>query len=332
MEVPCQTDYVRTYFTLFDHFQQTSRTSSKRGRPFTYSEQLLIVYFTNMLMRRITTFKAQQRWLAAHPAVAWELGFPSLPHRTTLSRRFKRLSETVQAFVVFVGQWAENLATVFDHRVLLEDASLFKTQGPVWHQSDRQAGRIPEKLRNLDTDATWGYSAYHGWVYGYSLHLTCNRVGFPKRLQTETASIDESQVLEQKSGWIFRRQPEAVVGDNAYFKALRVRRWAKQGLLLLTPAVCWQKGRYAQAYQLFIQQPPMAGWLAARKTAIEPIFDLFSKVLGTAQNQKQLPIQGLADVRTFLSLGVLAVQIAMIVNNVWGLPLRQISNILTVFQ
>jgi hypothetical protein len=54
-------------------------------------------------------------------------------------------------------------------------------------------------------------------------------------------------------------------------------------------------------------------------------------VLGTTQNQKQLPLQGLANVRTFLSLEVLAVQIAMIVNNVWGLPLRQISHFLTVF-
>jgi len=40
------------------------------------------------------------------------------------------------------------------------------------------------------------------------------------------------------------------------------------------------------------------------------------KVLGTTQNQKQLPLQGLANVRTFLSLGVLDVQIAMIVNNI----------------
>lgn len=75
--------------------------------------------------------------------------------------------------------------------------------------------RIPEKLRNLDTDAIWGHSAYHGWVYGYNLHLTCNRAGFPKLIQTETASVDESQVLAQKTPLLFSLQPEAVVGDNA---------------------------------------------------------------------------------------------------------------------
>jgi hypothetical protein len=186
-------------------------------------------------------------------------------------------------------------------------------------------------LRNLDTAASWDKSGYHGWVYGYSLHLTSNRAGFPKLLQTETACVAESHVLEQKTHTLFRFQPLAVVGDNAYSKALRIRRWAKQGVLLLTPAERWQNGRYARAYHRFIQRPPFTRWLASRKTAIEPVFDLFSKVLGTTQNQKQLPLQGLANVRTFLSLGVLAVQIAMIVNNAWGLPLRQIAHILTVF-
>src|SRR5947209_4214695 len=53
--------------------------------------------------------------------------------------------------------FSENLST---------DKSLCKAQGPVWHQSDRQAGRIPEHLRHLDTDGAWSTSGYHGWVYG----------------------------------------------------------------------------------------------------------------------------------------------------------------------
>jgi hypothetical protein len=330
-KLPSLADYVHIYFTLFDRFRQTKAKTACRGRSFTYTEKLLIVFFTMMLIRRITNFKAQHRWLTAHRENAQQLGFPSIPHRTTLSRRFKNLSTTVRAFVAFVGWWAEDLHAAFSSQVLIEDASLFKAQGPVWHQSDRKAKRIPKGLRNLDTQATWGKSAYHGWVYGYSLHLTCTQTGFPKFVQTETACVDESQVLEQKAPNLFRLLPEAVVGDNAYFKALRVRHWAEQGVILLTPADQWQKGRYAQAYHRFIQLPRPAKWLACRKTAIEPVFDLFNKVLGTTQNHKQLSMKGLANVKTFLSLGVLAVQMAMIANNVWNLPLRQISNILTVF-
>lgn len=331
MQAPTRADYVRTYFTLFDYFQQEREHIVHYGHPFEYADQILIVFFTMMNIRCITAFKAQHRWLLYHLHEAIPLGFEQIPHRLTLSRRYKALYPVLQAFIAFVGRWAEALHPEFDSRVLIEDASLFKAHGPVWHQSDRLAGRVPEKLRNLDQDASWRKSAYHGWVYGYSLHLTCNRSGFPRLAQVETACIAESQVLEQKKQALFAFDPQAIAGDNAYFKAMRVRHWAVEGVVLLTPASRWQNGRYAAAYHRFIAKAPFKNWLKSRKTAIEPIFDLFSKVLGTANNHKQLPLQWLAKVRPFLCLSVLAVQIAMIVNNAFGLPLRQISNLLTAF-
>lgn len=332
MQAPTRADYVKVYFTLFEHFQQEQKDEVVHyGHPFSYADQVLIVFFTLMSIRRITAFKAQHRWLMCHLHIAISLGFEQIPHRITLSRRYKTLYPVLQAFIAFVGRWAEALHPAFDHRVLIEDASLFKAHGPVWHQSDRLAGRVPEKLRNLDQDASWRKSAYHGWVYGYSLHLTCTRSGFPKLAQVETASIAESQVLEQKNAALFALEPQAVVGDNAYFKAMRVRSWAAEGVILLTPAARWHNGRYAAAYHRFIAKAPFKKWLICRKTAIEPVFDLFSKVLGTANNHKQLPLSHLDNVRTFLCLGVLAVQVAMIVNNLFGFSLRQISNLLVAF-
>lgn len=331
MQAPSQADYVRVYFTLFERFQQEQGNPVHYGHPFDYEAKILIVFFTIMMVRRITAFKSQHRWLKNHPQEAAQLGFEQVPHRTTLSRRFRSLYPTLQGFIAFLGEWTSALSPKFDSRALIEDGSLFKAHGPVWHQSDRNAGRIPEKLRNLDTDASWRKSAYHGWVYGYSLHLSCNRAGFPKLVQVETASVSESQVLEQKQAALFAFHPDAVISDNAYFKALRIRAWASQGVILVTPAAKWKNGRYAQAYHRFIAQPPVSQWLKSRKTAIEPVFDLFSKVLGTTHNHKQLPLQGLEKVRPFLALGVLAVQVAMIVNNVRGLPFRQISSLLTAF-
>jgi len=331
MRVPTRTDYVRAYFTLFECFEQEREKVIHYGHPFAYADRVLIVFFTMMSVRRITAFKAQHRWLLNHLQLAMSLGFEQIPVRTTLLRRYKTLSPIVQAFIAFVGRWVVVLHPQFDGRVLIQDASLFKADGAVWHQSDRLAGRVPEKLRNLDQEASWRKSAYHGWVYGYSLHLTCNRAGFPKLAQVETASIAESQVLEEKKKALFALGPRAIVGDNAYFKARRVRTWAAEGVVLLTPAAKWKTGRYAAAYHRFITQAPYRNWLTCRKTAIEPIFDLFAKMLGTDNNQKQLPLQRLTNVRSFLCLGVLAVQIAMIVNNAFGLPLRQISNFLTAF-
>jgi len=332
MQALSQADYVTTYFTLYDRFQQEQGCPVHYGHPFDYEDKVLIVFFTMMMIRRITAFKAQHRWLENHPEEAVRFNFEQVPHRTTLCRRFKSLYSILQAFIAFLGGWAGALDPEFDSRALIEDGSLFKAQGPVWHQSDRKVGRIPEKLRNLDTDASWRKSAYHGWVYGYSLHLSCNRAGFPKLAQVETASVSESEVLEQKQAALFAFHPDAIIGDNAYFKALRIRAWASQGVILLTPAANWKNGRFAQAYHRFIARPPFSQWLKCRKTAIEPVFDLFSKVLGTTNNHKQLPLQGLAKVRTFLALGVLAVQVAMIVNNVRGLPFRHISSLLTAFR
>jgi len=174
MQAPSKADYVTAYFTLFERFQQERGNLVHYGHPFDYEAKLLFVFFTIMMVRRITAFKTQHRWLKNHRDEAAQLGFDHIPHRTTLPRRFKSLYTTLQDFIAFLGVWASALSPEFDSRALIEDGSLFKAHGPVWHQSDRKASRVPEKLRNLDTDASWRKSAYHGWVYGHSLHPSCN--------------------------------------------------------------------------------------------------------------------------------------------------------------
>ncbi len=331
MHTPTRADYVRVYFTLFDRFEQVQRLPTWRGRRYTYAQRLLIVFFTCMLIRRITAFTTQQRWLTTHPEEAQQFGFRTIPHRTTLMRRYKGVAPVVMAFVAFVGEWAETMDAACASDVVVVDGSLFKARGPVWHQTDRVQGRVPDKLRNLDQDASWGKSGYHGWVYGYRLHLTCNLAGFPKAVQVTTGSTAESSVLDQQEDTVLGYVPQAVVGDNTFCKARRIRRWAKRGVVLVTPATKWRKGRYARAYHRFLKQPDVARWLAARRTAIEPVFDLFRHVLGTKGLQKQLPVAGLPCVQPFLSLGVLAVQMAMLVNSIWGYPFREVSRILAAF-
>lgn len=331
MEKPARKDYIKMIYTLFDQFEQQQTTSSRRGRPFTYAQKVLLVFFIIMQFHRIFRFKAQWRWLKTHPQEAQEIGFQGTPHRTTLLRRYKKLYPVIQQFAAFVGQWAEELDEAFSSDTLYEDKSLFKAQGPVWHQKDRQEGRIPEGLRNLDTDATWSKSAYHGWVYGYGLNATCNRQGFPKLVQVETASVSESQVVDEKAASIEPLNPKEIVGDDSYTKYGRIRTWAKKGVAFLAPALKWTEGRNAQAYHRFISQPENAEPMAARKTAIEPLFDLVSKVLGTTNNHKQLSIKGLANVRTCLALGALTVHFAMVANSIWGMPLHDISHMISVF-
>ena len=332
MVTPTFADYVELLFTLFERFWQQEAARSHRGRPFVYQHKALLVFFVVMQQRRIFHFKAQHRWLQHHPELRQHMGLPEVPNRTTLSRRYKDLYPVLQDFIAFLGQYAEDLDPQFTSQDLYTDKSLFKAQGPVWHQSDRQAGRIPDKLRHLDTDASWSKSGYHGWVYGYGLHLVDNRVGFPKWVQIETAAVAESDIIDQQAPYLIRYfRPETVTTDNSYAKARRIRQWAQQGVVLLSPAVKWVKGRYAVAYHRYLQQPANAELLRCRRTAIEPVFDLIAQVLGTKAKQKQLPIQKLANVRTCLALATFTVQVAMIANSIWGLPLRNISTMATAF-
>jgi len=333
MEEPTFADYVALIYNLFDRFvQECGSEANWASDRYDYQHKGLIVFFIMMQYRRIHKFKTQWRWLNKHPGLCEQLGFERVPDRTTLSRRYKALYPIVCAFVAFLGQYAEELDECLRSHILYEDKSLFKAAGPVWHQSDRREGRIPKGLHGLDTGASWGKSAYHGWVYGYSLHLTCNQAAFPKLVQVETASYSEQQALTDKEPQIFHAlAPDTFVGDDAYTKALRIRQWTRQGIALLTPALRWVTGRYARAYHRFITQPDNASLLHARKTIIEPSFDLLAQVTGCTDNQKQLPVRGRPNVRSFLAIGVLIVQIAMIANCIWDLSLRLISHIGVAF-
>lgn len=104
---------------------------------------------------------------------------------------------------------------------------MFKAKGSIWHHSDREANHIPENLHHLDQDDSWGKSVYHRWIYGHNLHLRCNLAGFPKMVQVDIANLDDSKVVDQKKEGLFVFQPEEIVGYNSYFKAMRVRRWAR---------------------------------------------------------------------------------------------------------
>lgn len=104
----------------------------------------------------------------------------------------------------------------------------------------------------------------------------------------ETGAVSDSPVLDAQAERIIHDLgPDTLTADDRYTQACRLRQWAKQGVVLVTPALKWVKGRYATAYYRFITQPENADLLRSRRTAIEPIFDLVAKVLGTTARQKQ---------------------------------------------
>jgi hypothetical protein len=49
------------------------------------------------------------------------------------------------------------------------DSTTLRAKGGVWHKKDREAGIVPHT--SIDTEAGWTKSGWHGWVYGWKLHL-----------------------------------------------------------------------------------------------------------------------------------------------------------------
>ena len=54
-------------------------------------------------------------------------------------------------------------------RAVALDSTVLQAKGGVWHKKDREAGVVPHT--SIDTEAGWTKSGWHGWVYGWKLHL-----------------------------------------------------------------------------------------------------------------------------------------------------------------
>lgn len=330
MPYPSDRDYISFLRQLIDKFESSRPATRGPGRPFTYKNRVLICFFAIMQMKRCFAFKAMHRWLSRHPKKAKRLGFSKIPSRQTLSRRYKALYEVMKEFTRFVSGWSSSLGEEFQIEVVYEDKSLFKARGPVWHKKDMEANHIPENLRDLDTDATWSKSAYHGWVFGYGLHTTCTSSGFPVLVEADTASVSEHEVIERKEEDILSMNTGYLVTDDGYTDFKRVKTYARKGLLLITPALR-VKSAEGESYRQLMKQYTSDIPIKARKTVIEPVFDLISRLLGTTKNHKQLPMKGRLNVRSFLALGVMLTQLALLMNSLNGLPFHNISHMLTVF-
>jgi transposase len=71
---------------------QQNPKPKKRGRPATYSEEVMTKVYFVMLSKGIKEFKALWRYLKDNPQVRKKCGLKQLPSRTTLSRRMRNFS------------------------------------------------------------------------------------------------------------------------------------------------------------------------------------------------------------------------------------------------
>ena len=285
-----------------------------------------------MTLKGITAMRAQQDYLFHHPIWLARCRLPRCPSHVTLGRRYKALTPTLEAFTEYVAAWHLANGGYFLQEVVYEDKSLFRAAGPVWHQKDRLNNEISKGLRGVDTTATWSKSGYHGWVYGYGLHLTATHSGFPVMFHVEPANVNERSVLGTKKEKLIDRGTRCIVVDNGYVDKKRTATFAESDVLLLTPKTPLDEANALLGAAPLYTATQIETYQKTRKTAIEPAFDLLSKLLSTTGKHKPLPVRNLAYVSTFLGLGILLLQVSMLMNVQYGIPTRNVSDIKTCFR
>ena len=70
------------------------------------------------------------------------------------------------------------------------DSMVLRAKGGVWHKKDRVAGVVPHT--SIDTEAGWTKSGWHGWVYGWKLHVVCTVGGVWLPLAADLTAAPEA--------------------------------------------------------------------------------------------------------------------------------------------
>jgi hypothetical protein len=136
-------------------------TTTKLGRPYAFSELVMLMVFLLMTLKKIKQLTTLYRYLEAHPEARAACGLERMPDESTIRKRLKKLAQTLKRQI---PTWGEKVIkqTTTCPEVIAVDKKMIEAQGPLWHQSDRAKGQIPEGLRGVDRDSSWSVSAYRG--------------------------------------------------------------------------------------------------------------------------------------------------------------------------
>lgn len=274
----------------------------KRGRPKKYSDRLILKALLIMIIRRLYTayallaFLEQQDWVAQElKLLLHESG--KFPTRRTWERRLVELPATLPDLIGYFGRhlvsvlkaWAEGgYAAAFDSTKL-------DTGGGTWHKKHREKGEIPHT--SIDCEAGWSKSGWHGWWFGWKLHLAVSVGGvwIPLAAELTVANTADSEVapllLKQMA-----KQVRYVLGDTHYNAPDFRQACNEQGCEL----VATRRGTY----------PHGDGGVGVRgifhklrSQSIEPFNGLFKNVF---EWRVKMPVKGLKKTK-LLALGAIII-------------------------
>src|SRR5712692_6483381 len=184
--------------TLVDRIPLPPRPT-KRGRPPVYPDRLFLKALVIMIVRQLPRVHSLLAVLAEPTsemqrlrAMLTEDG--RYPTRRTFERRLKAIPATLPAQIGCLGDYLVEMIVPWPDgsAAAAIDSTVMRAQGGVWHKKDREQGIVPHT--SIDTEAHWTKSGWHGWVYGWKLHLvtTVAAVGIPLAADLTPANVADN--------------------------------------------------------------------------------------------------------------------------------------------
>lgn len=193
-----------------------------RGRPPLYPDNLFLKALVIMIVRRLHRVgellavlqEPTTEMLTVRELLSEGGRFPS---RRTFERRLRALPESLPERIGCLGRHLVEMLEPWARsgRAVALDSTVLRARGGVWHKKDREAGVVPHS--SIDTEAGWTKSGWHGWVYGWKLHLACTAAGvwIPLAAHLTPANAADNQLAPL----LIEELPEEVrlvLGDTHY--------------------------------------------------------------------------------------------------------------------
>jgi Transposase DDE domain len=288
-----------------------------RGHPKTYSDRLIVKALVIMIIRRLYTAYALLAFLdqddplpqQLRPLLCEQGRFPS---RRTWERRLAALPQSLPGLIGCSGRHLVTLLHPWARhgRAVACDSTPLATGGGVWHKKHREQGVIPHS--SIDTEAGWSKSGWHGWWYGWKLHLavTVGALWIPVAAELTVANRGDNEeapvLLEQ-----LPEEVRYVLGDTHYNTPELRQACHQRGWEL----VATRRGPYprcdggAEVRKVFHK---------LRSKAIEPFNGLFKNIFEWRVN---MPVKGLQRSQ-LLALGAVVIyQLVLLYQHERNLPL-----------
>lgn len=298
----------------------TPRSLDKRGRgrPTTYPERLFVQALVIMIVRHLDTpyelFSVLMQPTAEMQTLRALLTVDGrFPTRRTWERRLAALPASLPAQIGCLGRALVELLQPWANcgRAAAIDSTVLRARGGVWHKKDREAGVVPQT--SIDTEAHWTKSGWHGWVYGWKLHLitTVAAVWIPLAADLSAANRADN---EQALSLVDELPPEVryVLGDQHYNDEKLQAACVERDMTI----VATRRGSY---------QHTDAGvdvrrvFHALRSHAIENLNEQFK---GIFDAHAQVATKGLTNTRRWALGAILVYQLTLWYRHEQGLALR----------